>query len=322
MTKRWLVTIAVLVVAVVLAIILDTMLSNHRPAIVGLRADPQKVIPSGTCQIACNASDGDGDQLSYNWSASGGDVNGDGATVAWTAPRSEGSYNITVTVADGRGGEVTDHVSIEVRTNEPPTIDSLVAGADWVLPSNSVQLTCMASDDDEDVLSYEWITDGGDISGTGAAVNWTAPQEVGTYNIAIIVDDGYGGTDMEGLRLSVNLGPPPVIEELCVAPEGHTYLRYSSTAGCDYDVWLSKEYDIECVATGMGDLIYVWSCDDGQIIGEGSKVTWIAPNHEYAETTVMVTVLGSDVNSITKSIVLYVPSCTCGHWGLESGCKY
>jgi len=321
MNKRWLVTVIIVVVAVIVAILLDTMLANHRPVIIGLEAHPEKVLPLGSCQIMCTASDADDDELSYNWSTSGGGINGEGATVTWIAPNSVGSYNVTVKVTDSRGGEVRDYVIIEVRANEPPTINSLVADADCTLPSGNIQVTCTASDPDEDVLSYEWSTTGGDISGMGANVTWTAPQGVGAYNITVVVKDGYGGEETGKLSLSVNLGPPPVVENLCVAPEGHNYLRNSHTAGYDYDVWKDRDYEIECVASGTRDLVYEWWCDDGQIVGEGSTITWIAPNHTYAKATVQVTVLNADENSITKSIILYVPSCTCGSWGLELGCK-
>ena len=321
MNKRLLVTIVIVVAAVIIAILLDTMLGNHRPSINGLESDPGNVIPSGDCRIVCNATDADDDELSYNWLASGGEISGEGAAVTWTAPDSVGSYNVTVTVTDGHGGEVTDYVIIEVRANKPPIITSLVADVEWTLPLGHIQVACTASDPDEDVLSYEWAADGGDISGTGANVTWTAPQEVNTYNITVVVKDGYGGEETGKLPLSVNLGNPPAIEKLCITPEGHTYLRYSHTAGYDYDVWKDRDYDIECVASGTGELVYEWSCDDGQIAGGGSMITWIAPDHTYAKTTVMVTVLDANENSINRSIILYVPSCTCGSWGLELGCK-
>lgn len=322
--KRWLVIIVIVAAAVLLTILFDTMLANHRPAIASLEAEPAKVIPSGSCQISCNASDRDGDELSYNWSAGGGEINGEGATVTWMAPDSEGSYNVTVTVTDGRGGEVMDYVIIEVRANKPPTITSLVADADWTRPSGNIQVICDASDPDSDELSYEWSTDGGDISGTGAVVNWTAPEEVGIYNITIMVKDSYGGEDIGKLHLSVNLGAPPAIEKLCVTPEGHKYLRDSSTAGCDYDVWKNRDYNIECVASDTGELVYEWSCDGGVISGiseSGSVITWTAPSKTSVEITVMVIVSDAVGNSVGKNIVLHVASCTCGSWGLELGCK-
>jgi len=312
--KRCLVIVVIVVAAIALAILLDAMLSNHLPAITGLEA-PERVTPLGSCQIVCTASDADGDELSYNWSAGGGEINGEGATVTWTAPDSEGSYNVTVTVSDGRGGEDMDYVIITVRTNKPPTITNLVANADWTTPSGSLNVTCTASDRDGDELYYEWSTTGGDISGTGAVVNWTAPGEVGIYYVTVVVTDAHG---MEGtwpsLPLSVVTGTPPITEDLTVTAE-HKYLRASSKAGCDYDVWKTKEYDIECIASGTGELVYDWSCDGGEISGEGSTITWTAPNKTLVEAT--VTVIVSDVanNSVAKSIVFHVPSCTCGSWG-------
>ena len=139
-----------------------------------------------------------GDELSYNWSADGGTIIGAGAVVTWTAPNSQGSYNLRVVVSNGHGGASTKRITITVRANNPPTINSLVANPDWITPSGSLQVTCNATDPDGDMLSYEWTTDGGKISGAGAAVNWAAPKGVGTYNITVVVDDGYGGEDTRG----------------------------------------------------------------------------------------------------------------------------
>jgi FlaG/FlaF family flagellin (archaellin) len=319
--KKWILIVVIVVVVVALAILFDSILANHRPAITSLEAEPERVIPSGSCQISCNASDRDGDELSYNWSAGGGEINGEGATVTWTAPHSEGSYNVTVTVTDGRGGEVMNQVTITVRANKPPEINNLIADAVWILPSGSLNVTCDASDPDGDELSYEWSTTGGNISGTEPEVTWIAPEEVGIYNITVAVIDGHGEEDTRSVILSVNLGTPPAIEKLCVTPKGHKYLRDSSTAGCDYDVWKNNDYDIECTASGTGELVYDWSCTDGEISGEGSMITWTAPNKTLVEATVTVIVSDAAGNSVGKNIVLHVASCTCGSWGLELGCK-
>ena len=60
--------------------------------------------------------------------------------------------------------------------NYRPVINSLEAEAYWIDPSVSIQVTCRASDRDGDMLSYEWITTGGNITGTGSEVIWTAPS--------------------------------------------------------------------------------------------------------------------------------------------------
>ena len=285
--------------------------TNHRPIITSLEAAAEWTAPLGSLQVMCIASDPDGDELNYNWAASGGEINGEGDTVTWTAPDSVGSYNVTVTVTDGRGGEVMDYVTITVRANEPPTIASLIADADWTTPLGSLQVTCTASDPDSDELSYEWTATGGDISGTDAAVNWTAPEEVGTYDVTVVVKDGHGQEDTRFVSLSVALGTPPIIENLIVTAKGHIYLR-KSTFGYDYDVWKEKEYYIECIASGTSELVYEWSCTGGELSEEGSLITWTAPNQ--SSVYVIVTVIVSDVanNKVSKSIYFYVPSCACG----------
>jgi len=125
-----------------------------------------------------------------------------------------GSYNITVTVSDSRGAEAKDYLTITV--NNPPTITSLIADPSWTTPSGTLQMTCTASDADHDVLTYEWTADGGDISGNGVAVNWTAPGATGTYNVTVVVRDSYGSEATGKLSLSVNLGIPPTVESLTV----------------------------------------------------------------------------------------------------------
>ena len=63
--------------------------------------------------VECSASDPDGDELSYVWSAPGGTITGEGAAVSWAAPEKSGTYTITVTVADGRGGQAAETIDIK-----------------------------------------------------------------------------------------------------------------------------------------------------------------------------------------------------------------
>jgi hypothetical protein len=81
---------------------------NHPPVINSLTTNCPRVKPAGTGTITCDATDPDGDELTYTWSAERGTISGEGPVVTWTAPGEYGNYVITVTVSDGRGGEVTD----------------------------------------------------------------------------------------------------------------------------------------------------------------------------------------------------------------------
>jgi len=280
--------------------------TNHEPIIISLDAEAARVVPSASCQIVCNATDPDGDELAYTWSSGGRELSGEGASVAWVAPSSEGSYSITVNVTDGQGGAVSDYVVITVRTNNPPVIDSLVASADWVLPLGSLDVTCDALDPDDDELSYEWSATGGSITGTGCEMGWTAPEEVGTYAITVMVRDIYGGSDTKTLATVVALEEPLIIEDLLVTAE-HCYLKAYSWG---YKVGKSQEYCIECIVADTSiELVYNWFCNSGEITGEGSIITWTAP-HTSELVTVSVTLSDIDGRTTSEYVILGVASCS------------
>jgi len=303
--SKWIAAFALLVTVIFL--IGGCVPANHPPSIIGLKAKRDVLSPLSSCLVECVASDPDGDGLVYEWSASKGNIlDVDGATIAWSAPESEGIYNITVEVTDGNGGEVTDSITITVKANHPPTITSIIADKDWVTPLGSCHIRCNAEDLDGDELSYEWSANGGVISGTGSVVTWTAPEAVGLHNTTVVVTDGYGGEDTRTLTVSVSQNPPPVIENLIVTAT-HKYLKEYSGG---YKIGKKQSCDIECIVSDTsGELVYGWSCDDGEISGEGSMITWTAPDRAV-KVTVMVTVSDTAGSVVSKSIVFTVVSCS------------
>jgi hypothetical protein len=167
-------------------------------------------------------------------------------------------------------------------------------------------VTCTASDPDGDELSYEWSANGGDISGTGGVVTWTAPQQVGIYNVTVVVTDGYGGSDTRTLPISVTTGQTPTIESLLVTAD-HCYLK---TYPWGYKVGKLQEYHIECIVSGTsGPVSYEWSCTGGSISGPGSMITWTAPNASV-DITVTVTVTDIARKPVSKSVLLQVVDCS------------
>lgn len=214
-------------------------------------------------------------------------------------------------MTDPRGDEAMSQVTITV--GAPPVITSLVADRDWITPSGSVQVTCNATDPDGDELTYEWTAIAGNISGTGAVVNWTAPQEVGIYDFTVVVKDSHGDSVTDSLHISVATEQPPLIETLFITKDryGHCYLKKS---GEKYLVGKEQKYDIECVVSDTSELVYEWSCDGGQISGEGPMITWTAPNSSV-EVTVTVTVSDLAGNMVSKNIILSVVACSACTFG-------
>ena len=176
---------------------------NEPPAIFSLTADEKSGTLSGNCQVRCIASDPDGDSLSYSWSASKGNISGEGSVVTWIVPDAPGAYTLTVEVTDGRGGEATMQLTIDVVVNHPPVIDSLITEWRKVRKATTSTVECIASDPDGDELSYIWSASGGNISGEGSVVTWVAPNAYGTYNITVTVTDGRGGEASESISIQV-----------------------------------------------------------------------------------------------------------------------
>ncbi len=201
---KWLARLIIPVAAILL--ITSCAPANEPPVISSLTADKELVNPSGSCLVSCVASDPDGDELSYTWSASGGNISGEGAVITWVAPEEVGAYTITVKVTDIRRDEATAQLTINVAVNHPPVIESLTANPPVVNRGRTSTIECVASDPDDDELSYLWSAEQGDISGQGATVTWTAPSACATYTITVTVADGRGDEVSQALSITVNPG--------------------------------------------------------------------------------------------------------------------
>jgi hypothetical protein len=83
---------------------------NNEPEIIDIIGPPMTghFYTGKKYMFSVTASDPDGDTLNYSWSVSGGSM--DSASVnpmKWNTPQAEGTYEITVTVDDGKGGTDT-----------------------------------------------------------------------------------------------------------------------------------------------------------------------------------------------------------------------
>jgi hypothetical protein len=95
-------------------LVINVLAPNNPVTIETLSTDCPRVKQGGTATITCEASDPDGDELTYTWSAERGTVSGEGAVVSWVGPSEYGTFAIEVSVSDGRGSEATDEITIIV----------------------------------------------------------------------------------------------------------------------------------------------------------------------------------------------------------------
>ncbi len=271
----WLLGLLALMLGVIL--FSSCALLNKTPIISSLEAEKDSLFANESCEIRVFAYDPNGDELSYEWQASGGDISGQRQVAIWTAPDSLGTYTISVGVTDGNGGEVEMQLSLDVISNSPPVIESLKAQRARANRAEAIVIECVTSDVEGDNLTYNWSASAGSFYGTGSITAWLAPTELGSYTISVAVTDGKGGGTSAQLVIDVMANQPPVIESLTAT---------------DMVVIFGNSTDITCVASDpdSDELAYSWNAAEGEISGEGSTVMWNAPDicGEYVTVTVTV----------------------------------
>lgn len=187
---------------------------NYPPVIDGVGAEAEWVPPSGSLLVTCNASDRDGDELSYDWSASRGYITGTGREVTWTAPEEIGVCDITIVVNDGQGNDDKASLNLIVANGIVPIIEQLIVTArepkylkeySWgykVGKEKVYDIECVASNTSGELV-YEWLCDGGEITGEGSMITWAAPNITSDVTVMVVVFDVAGYMDNESVFFEV-----------------------------------------------------------------------------------------------------------------------
>lgn len=164
------------------------------PRIKALAAADNPVEIGASTTIYCTVSDADSDEFTFHWGVSGGAISGDGGEVNFTAPPAEGEVNIQCIVTDMEGNTDTATLLLAVvpEINYPPQIAGIQKSAPFVGPGESLQLTCLSTDPNNDPLAFTWAATSGSFSGTGSSVEWTAPLSEGIFQISVTVADDQG----------------------------------------------------------------------------------------------------------------------------------
>jgi hypothetical protein len=180
---------------------------NHPPLIYYIESGQQE----GSLeefQLRCVASDPDGDTLYYSWHADEGTFRNSGESITWIAPQPSGTYTISVTASDGKGGEATDSVTVTVEpenTDHAPTVKLIIDRKDrpqvvitdevyepiTVSRWSTVYIQCIAEDPDGDPLTYEWTRTKGKLLGEGPSVQYIS-TDTGGQSVTVTVSDGRG----------------------------------------------------------------------------------------------------------------------------------
>ncbi|MBI3405817.1 MAG: PKD domain-containing protein, partial [Acidobacteria bacterium] len=93
----------------------------NAPPTMSCSAERSTVLSGERARINARASDPDGDNLTYSWRTTGGQIVGSGSSVQLdTSGLSSGSYAVTGRVEDGRGGAADCTATVNVSIPPPP----------------------------------------------------------------------------------------------------------------------------------------------------------------------------------------------------------
>ena len=212
-----------------------TVTDVNEPPEVTASCDPCAVPRGGEVWLEANATDPDGDPLSYGWSAEKGGFNGsvNASWAVWKAPAELGTMAIRVEVSDGRGGSASAVVEVEVANRAPEfgqpfhlfTLPENVNGRESPADLGRVA----AADPDGDELTYGIVSGDRQRFAVGArdgAVRYIGPGEdfetpPNRFELVVRALDGFGGearTEVAIEVTDVNEAPEAADDEV-VTPE-------------------------------------------------------------------------------------------------------
>jgi len=98
----------------------------NRPPTATMSIERSPIIVGERTGITCNGTDPDNDPLTYSYTTTGGKIVGSGSNVQFDSTGLQpGTYTVTCTVDDGRGGAAQASGNVEVK--EPPQVKQLEA---------------------------------------------------------------------------------------------------------------------------------------------------------------------------------------------------
>jgi outer membrane protein OmpA-like peptidoglycan-associated protein len=238
---------------------------RRKNAVPTLECDVDKttILEGDRVQLTARANDIDYDStLTYKWTATGGRIEGSDQSATWHSEQSKpGTYTITVSVTDNRGATVSCSKDVTVnKRNLAPTVDCQPKAIS-IMVGETARIRAIASDPNNDRLTYEWTIAGERVATTGEELVFgSAGRRPGEYAVNVRVSDGeFAATCTVTVTVTAQPNKLPTVSCSVDRTEVMAGERVNVTAsGSDPD---------------NDPLTYQWSVTGGRIEGTGAQAT-------------------------------------------------
>jgi len=238
-----------------------------------------------TVSLVTQAEDPDADVLIFTFT-SPLDDDGEWKTTYGDA----GEYTVTVTASDGELTASKEVLIIVNRKEEAPTLDGFSPKdtAIEIDETGTITFDVLASDLNNDLLSYSWKLDGTDTVDRSSYEYQSTYEDSGSHTVKVIVSDGMFDTEKIWSVTINNLNRGPVLEDLDDVEVKET----------DTVVISLEAYDDD------GDELS-YEIDDGRFVQDKNTFTWDTTYDDAGEHLVTVTVSdGVDTTSQEVAVIV------------------
>ena len=136
---------------------------------------------------SAHATDANGFPLTYQWTATGGSIDGAGPYVRWNSTSvGAGSYTLTARVDNGAGKSASCSANVSVQPKPAPAAPTMTCTADrsTVLAGERAEITANVNDPSGTAIRFKWFANGGQIIGSGSIVQFdTSGLAPGIYTV-------------------------------------------------------------------------------------------------------------------------------------------
>ncbi|WP_225414130.1 PKD domain-containing protein [Stigmatella hybrida] len=300
----------------------STPFTNTAPIINWLSASRYQLEPGSPLNLAAAATDPNpGNTLTFKWTANGGTFSSSTSlTTTWTAPATEDSYTLNLTVTDNHSASNTTSfvvrvtqaaalggANIKVAFNTWPEVKGVNASPARLEAGTASRLSSTVTDNDADALTYAWTTN---CQGTFSDAQIPNPifnltSENGTNcTLTLTVSDGRGGSGVGSLTIQT------YVDTVNFRPQIDAFYQSTGQAAGGESLFFSvNAHDPDGTA-----LTYTWTSTTGTLSGQAngadtSSITWTSPEC-FAQATITVTVASQGLSVAQTFQVEAVSPCT------------